>query len=52
MDSRFATSTELIGGGGGVFDVRVNGDLAYSKHQCGDFPDEDTLIEEIASKYA
>jgi len=30
----------LIKGGGGIFDVHVDGVLAFSKHQVGRFPDE------------
>ncbi len=48
MDDRFATSTQLIEGGGGVFDVHVDGVLVYSKHQTGEFPDEDSLVSQIA----
>jgi len=29
----------LIRGGGGIFDVRVDGDLVFSKYQKGRFPD-------------
>lgn len=42
-------STRLVEGGGGIFDVHVDGDLVYSKHQTGEFPDEDKLVAEIAS---
>lgn len=37
----------LIEGGGGVFDVVVDGKLHYSKHQTGEFPDEDRLIASL-----
>ncbi len=30
---------QLVAGGGGVFDVFVDGDLVYSKAQTGRFPD-------------
>lgn len=29
----------LIAGGGGVFDVHVNGSLLFSKHRVGRFPE-------------
>ena len=38
---------ELIAGGGGIFDVKVDGALVYSKHQTGRFPDEAALIGEL-----
>jgi selT/selW/selH-like putative selenoprotein len=37
----------LIRGGGGVFDVVVDGERVYSKHQTGEFPDEGALIERL-----
>jgi len=30
---------ELIRGGGGIFDVTVDGKLVFSKHRTGRFPD-------------
>ena len=39
----------LIKGAGGIFDVNVNGKLVYSKHETGDFPDEDALVAELRS---
>ncbi|MYE84517.1 MAG: hypothetical protein F4X36_22265 [Gammaproteobacteria bacterium] len=44
----FGVDAELISGGGGIFDVKVDGDLVYSKHQTGEFPDEAGLIGELA----
>lgn len=40
---------EMIPGGGGIFDVKVNGDLVYSKHQTGEFPEHRPLIKKIQS---
>ena len=37
----------IIEGAGGIFDVNVNGKLVYSKHETGEFPDEDALVEEL-----
>ena len=39
---------ELIAGGGGIFDVKVDGDLVYSKHETGEFPNESRLIGELS----
>ena len=39
----------LIEGAGGIFDVNVNGKLVYSKHETGNFPDEDALVAELRS---
>lgn len=35
---------ELIAGGGGIFDVKVDGKLIYSKHETGRFPEHDEVI--------
>lgn len=32
-------SLTLVPGGGGTFDVKVDGNLVYSKHTTGRFPD-------------
>jgi selT/selW/selH-like putative selenoprotein len=34
-----------VPGGGGIFDVDVDGVRVWSKHVEGDFPDEDALID-------
>lgn len=39
---------ELIKGRGGVFDVKVDGQLVYSKHETGEFPNHDALVNTIA----
>lgn len=31
---------ELIGGGGGIFDVEADGDMVFSKFTQGRFPDD------------
>ena len=39
MKERFGTAAELIRGKDGVFDVRVDGKLIFSKHDLGRFPE-------------
>ena len=43
----FGAESFLIEGAGGIFDVNVDGKLVYSKHQTGEFPDEDALVSEL-----
>ena len=43
----FGEDTFIIEGAGGIFDVNVQGKLVYSKHETGEFPDEDALIEQM-----
>lgn len=35
---------ELIAGGGGIFDVRADGKLIFSKHETGRFPEHDEVL--------
>jgi selenoprotein W-related protein len=35
---------ELIGGAGGIFDVKVNGQLIFSKHETGRFPEHEEIL--------
>ncbi len=37
----------MIKGGGGIFDVKVNGTLVYSKHQTGRFPENDEVLASL-----
>jgi len=38
---------ELIRGSGGVFDVKADGRLIFSKKVAGRFPDEEEILELI-----
>jgi selT/selW/selH-like putative selenoprotein len=39
----------LIAGGGGVFDVHVNGSQVWSKFKTGRFPEHREIIEKVQS---
>lgn len=38
---------ELVAGGGGVFDVVADGQLVYSKHETGRFPEDDEVLSQL-----
>lgn len=38
---------ELIEGGGGVFDVKKDGQLIFSKHKSGRFPQPDEILKQL-----
>jgi selenoprotein W-related protein len=40
----------LISSSGGVFEVKVDGVLVYSKKQTGEFPDETRLVAALRDK--
>ena len=50
IKNEFSIETELIKGGGGIFDVKLDGELIYSKSQTGFFPTDDD-IREILKKW-
>lgn len=37
----------MIPEGKGIFDVKIDGALVYSKFETGSFPDEDALLAEL-----
>ena len=39
--------TTLIPGGGGIFDVVVDGRRVYSKHETGRFPTHDEVLAKL-----
>jgi selenoprotein W-related protein len=41
---------ELIQGSGGIFDVKLDGKLIYSKKETGRFPEHHEVLNKIAAK--
>ena len=39
---------ELIRGDGGIFDVTIDGELRFSKHQVGRYPEPGEIVALIA----
>ena len=50
MDREFETSTRLIRGANGDFEVVVDGDLIFSKRSKGRFPDDGEVAEAIRGR--
>ena len=48
IKERFKFDPELIQGKGGIFDVKVDGDLVFSKKKVGRFPTDDEILEKLA----
>lgn len=40
----------MIPGGGGCFELSLNGDLIYSKLKTGKFPDEKWVLEAVGAR--
>ncbi|MBK9119547.1 MAG: Rdx family protein [Phycisphaerales bacterium] len=43
----YGVDAELIAGAGGIFDVRVNGKLVFSKHEVGRFPEHAEVLDAV-----
>jgi selenoprotein W-related protein len=41
---------KLIPSGGGAFEIRVNGELIYSKLETGEWPDFDAIARQVKKK--
>lgn len=41
---------KLIPSGGGCFELKIDGDLAYSKLKTGQFPDENWVLETVGAR--
>jgi len=41
----FGVDSQLLEGSGGVFDVTVDSNLIFSKHQEGRFPDNKEILD-------
>jgi selenoprotein W-related protein len=41
---------KLIPGGGGCFELSVDGELLYSKLKTGQFPDEQVMLEAVGKR--
>ena len=42
--------TELVVGASGIFDVVVDGERVYCKHETGEFPDEGAIVEMLRER--
>ena len=49
IKDKYNVEAELIEGGGGIFDVHVNGTEIWCKHKVGRFPENSEVIERIDS---
>ena len=49
IKGKYSVEAELIEGGGGIFDVHVNGTEVWCKHKVGRFPENNEVLEGIDS---
>jgi selT/selW/selH-like putative selenoprotein len=49
LKDRFGAEVDLIEGARGVFDVVVDGELVFSKHAAGRFPEDREIVVKLES---
>ena len=47
LSNKFGINSELIESSGGVFEIKANGHLIFSKKQLGRFPNQDEIVKFI-----
>lgn len=50
MESVSNTQVQLIPGGGGIFEVKVDGEIVYEKKSSGKFPEDGELTTILKEK--
>ena len=50
IKERFGIDAQMIEGAGGIFDVKADGEVVFSKHDEGRFPEHDEVLEALASR--
>jgi selT/selW/selH-like putative selenoprotein len=47
LKEKFGVEAKLIAGGGGIFEITVDGRVVFDKYQAGRFPEEREVIDKI-----
>jgi len=47
IEAETGTKPELIEGGGGIFDVTVDGERIFSKQEVGRFPESEEILARL-----
>jgi selenoprotein W-related protein len=50
IKSEFGVDPTLIEGGGGIFDVKADGDMVFSKKDVGRFPEDSEVLEQLRAR--
>jgi selT/selW/selH-like putative selenoprotein len=50
MKRELGIEPELVKGDGGIFDVVADGELVFSKHERGRFPEEGEVVEALRAR--
>ncbi len=50
IKSEFGIDPTLIEGGGGIFDVKADADMLFSKNEVGRFPEDSEVLEQLRAR--
>ncbi len=50
MSYTWRNKAPVLRAGGGCFEVTVDGELIYSKLKTGEFPDEQSVLEDVRKR--
>lgn len=49
IKDKTGNDAQLIEGGGGIFDVVVDGEMIFSKHEVDRFPEDDEILSQLSA---
>lgn len=52
MKEHLDIEPELIEGGGGIFDIAVDGDVIFCRHDADRFPEEQEIVDALRERCA
>jgi selT/selW/selH-like putative selenoprotein len=47
LKEKFGVEAKLIAGGGGIFEVKLDGKVIFDKFSVGRFPEEQEIVDKI-----
>ena len=47
LKKKFGVEAKLIAGGGGIFEVKLDGKVVFDKFSVGRFPEEQEVVDKI-----
>jgi len=47
IERELGMESELVGGGGGIFEVRLDGDTAFTNNRMGGIPSDETVLSAL-----
>ena len=52
IEREFGLSSDFVGGHGGIFEVSLDGEIAYTNGSCCGIPSDDEVLDALRSRIA